>query len=114
MTFDVCSTKTRLLRSSSLSYQKKDWQAGPRQPFSLSMTPSIDYIVKLVSYQMKDGQGPSRQSVLSELFVVGGSDGVYRRMHLCRVAQYNHKYLFEGGVRGVWGCSPKNLRDFRA
>ena len=48
-------------------------------------------------------------TVLSELFVVGGSDEVYRRMRLCRVALYNHKYLFGGGVRGVWGSAPRKF-----
>ncbi len=53
-------------------------------------------------------------AVLSELFVVGGSAGVYRWMRLCRLARYNHKYLFEGRVRGSGGAAPENLRDFGA
>ncbi len=48
-------------------------------------------------------------TVLSELFVVGGSDRVYRRMRLCRVAQYNNKYLFGCGVWGIWGSSPRKF-----
>ena len=42
-------------------------------------------------------------SVLSELFGVGGNDGVYRWMRSCRVAQYSHK---------SGGPPPENLRDF--
>ncbi len=40
-------------------------------------------------------------TVLSELFVVGGSDGVYRWMR-----------LFGGGVGGVWGSSPRKFERF--
>ncbi len=34
-------TGKRVIRSFSLSYPKKDWQAGPHQSFSLGMTPTI-------------------------------------------------------------------------